>query len=159
MTKVTGTEDIGFGHFSTVAYWISIQISKMASRKEIRADKVKINRRYQFPEENILSARYNSSYLSYYAGVFIIVTGISAARPGFNELDTNYVTGGYANWLIYAITSGLNFAGGIYIIVSGVRMVLSEIVPAFRGLRISLFLMQNPQLTAPCFILMRRMRY
>lgn len=149
MTKVTGTEDIGFGHFSTVAYWISIQISKMASRKEIRADKVKSTEDINFPKR-ISFLRDTTVAISVTMLVlFIIVTGISAARPGFNELDTNYVTGGYANWLIYAITSGLNFAGGIYIILSGVRMVLSEIVPAFRGIADKLVPNAKPAIDCP----------
>ena len=38
------------------------------------------------------------------------------------------------NGAVWAITSGLSFAGGVYIILSGVRLIVGEIVPAFRGI-------------------------
>ena len=38
------------------------------------------------------------------------------------------------HWAVWAITSGLSFAGGVYIILSGVRLIVGEIVPAFRGI-------------------------
>lgn len=134
MTKVTGTDDIGFGHFSTVAHWISIQVSKLVSRKDIENDSVKSTEDINFPKR-ISFLRDTTVAISVTMLVlFLIVTGIAVTKPGFTELDTNFVSGGYSNWFIYAIVSGLNFAGGIYIILSGVRMVLAEIVPAFRGI-------------------------
>ncbi len=134
MTKVTGSEDIGFGHFSTVAHWIAIQVSKLVSRKDIKNDTVKSTEDIKFPKR-IAFLRDTTVAISVTMLVlFVIVTGIAASKPGFTELETNFVSGGYSNWIIYAIISGLNFAGGIYIILSGVRMVLAEIVPAFRGI-------------------------
>lgn len=37
MTKVTGTKDIEFGHFSTVTHWVAIQVSKAVSKKDIKS--------------------------------------------------------------------------------------------------------------------------
>lgn len=134
MTKVTGSEEIGFGHFSTVAHWISIQVAKLVSIKDRKAGTVKSTEDMNFPQR-ISFLRDTTVAISVTMLVlFMIVTGIAASKPGFTELDTNFVTGGYTNWIIYAMISGLNFAGGIYIILSGVRMVLAEIVPAFRGI-------------------------
>ena len=47
------------------------------------------------------------------------------------------------HWLVWAITKGLSFAGGVYIILSGVRLIIGEIVPAFRGIAEKLYLVQN----------------
>ncbi len=149
MTKVTGTEDIGFGHFSTVAHWIAIQVSKVANRKAIKEDRVKSTEDINFPKR-ISFLRDTTVAISVTMLVlFIIVTAISVTKPGFAELDTNYVSGGYSNWLIYAVVSGLNFAGGIYIILSGVRMVLAEIVPAFRGIADKLVPNAKPAIDCP----------
>lgn len=134
MTKVTGTEEIGFGHFSTVAHWIAIQVSKIISKKDIKSGTVKSTEDINFPKR-ISFLRDTTVAISVTMLIlFMIVTGIASTKVGFNELDTNFIKQGYTSWALYALVSGLNFAGGIYIILSGVRMILAEIVPAFRGI-------------------------
>lgn len=41
---------------------------------------------------------------------------------------------GDQNYLIYAIISGLMFAVGVAIVYAGVRMILSDLIPAFQGI-------------------------
>lgn len=38
------------------------------------------------------------------------------------------------NYLIFAILAGLNFAVGVAIVYAGVRMILSDLIPAFQGI-------------------------
>lgn len=78
---------------------------------------------------------------------FLIVTGVAVGR-GILEADPETILATYTNlggllnvgaetqthWAVWAITSGLSFAGGVYIILSGVRLIVGEIVPAFRGI-------------------------
>lgn len=134
MVKITGADDIAFGHFSTLAYWVSIGIAKLVSRKDIKNDRVKSTEEINFPKRVSFLRDTTVAISVTMLVLFLIVTGIAVTKPGFTDLETNYVSNGYTNWFIYAMISGLNFAGGIYIILSGVRMVLAEIVPAFRGI-------------------------
>ena len=53
------------------------------------------------------------------------------------------------HWAVWAITSGLSFAGGVYIILSGVRLIIGEIVPAFRGIAEKLVPNAKPALDCP----------
>lgn len=149
VTKVTGSEDIGFGHFSTVAHWLSIQAAKLAVKGNKKDEELKSTEDINFPQR-ISFLRDTTVAISVTMLVlFVIVTGAASMRPGFDELDTNFVTGGYTNWLIYALISGMNFAGGIYIILSGVRMLLAEIVPAFRGIADKLVPNAKPAIDCP----------
>ena len=150
MTKITGTDEIGFGHFSTIGYWFAAQVGKLVSAKDRKEGKeikssedIKFPQRLSFMRDNTVAISITMMIL------FIIVTGVAAARPGFSELDTNFVSGGYSNWLTYALVSGMNFAGGIYIILSGVRMILAEIVPAFKGIADKLVPNAKPAIDCP----------
>ncbi len=150
MTKITGTEDIGFGHFSTIGYWFAAQVGKLTSAKERKEGKTpKSSEDIRFPQR-LSFMRDNTVAISItMMALFIIVAGIAAARPGFSDINTNFVSGGYTNWLTYALVSGMNFAGGIYIILSGVRMILAEIVPAFKGIADKLVPDAKPAIDCP----------
>lgn len=150
MRKITGTDDIGFGHFSTIGYWFAAQIGKLVSGKDRKNGKVlKTTEDIKFPQR-LSFMRDNTVAISItMMALFIIVTGIASTKDGFAQLDTNFVSGGYSNWFIYAIISGMNFAGGIYIILSGVRMILAEIVPAFKGIADKLVPNAKPAIDCP----------
>ena len=150
MTKITGTEDIGFGHFSTIGYWFAAQVGKLTSskaRKEGRTVKstedINFPQRVSFMRDNTVAISITMMVL------FLIVTGVASTKSGFADLDTNYVSGGYTNWFTYALVTGMNFAGGIYIILSGVRMILAEIVPAFKGIADKLVPNAKPAIDCP----------
>lgn len=50
---------------------------------------------------------------------------------------------------MWALTSGMSFAGGVYIILSGVRLIIGEIVPAFKGIADKLVPGAKPALDCP----------
>lgn len=142
MTKITGTEDIGFGHFSTIGYWFAAQVGKLTSskaRKEGRTVKstedINFPQRVSFMRDNTVAISITMMVL------FLIVTGVASTKSGFADLDTNYVSGGYTNWFTYALVTGMNFAGGIVgmFILFGIKgaalaavpIILPGVVPHF----------------------------
>lgn len=150
VTKITGTDEIGFGHFSTIGYWFAAQVGKLVSAgdrkkgKEIKStEDISFPQRLSFLRDNTVAISTTMMIL------FVIVTAVAASKPGFADLATNYATGGYKTWVTYALVSGMNFAGGIYIILSGVRMILAEIVPAFKGIADKLVPNAKPAIDCP----------
>ena len=90
--------------------------------------------------------------------LFVIVTGVAVGRgilvedpSKFTYLNSllNVGTETNTNWIVWAITSGLSFAGGVYIILSGVRLIIGEIVPAFKGIAEKLVPGAKPALDCP----------
>lgn len=73
---------------------------------------------------------------------FLVVTGVAVGKGILNADPADFANLGEllvagettTHWAVFAIKSGLNFAGAVYVILSGVRLVVSEIVPAFRGI-------------------------
>ncbi|MFW5894632.1 MAG: PTS transporter subunit IIC, partial [Bacillota bacterium] len=53
------------------------------------------------------------------------------------------------NLIIFAIIQGITFAAGVYIVLQGVRMVIDEIVPAFKGFSDKIVPDAKPALDCP----------
>lgn len=62
------------------------------------------------------------------AAVFWIIIGLVAGKEAVEVFTDGQ------NWIMYLIFLGAKFAGGLAIVVYGVRMLLAEIVPAFDGI-------------------------
>ncbi len=62
------------------------------------------------------------------AAVFWIIIGLIAGKEAVEAFSDGQ------NWITYLILLGAEFAGGLAIVVYGVRMLLAEIVPAFDGI-------------------------
>ena len=56
---------------------------------------------------------------------------------------------GADNWVLFSIIKSITFSAGIYIVLSGVRMLINEIVPAFKGISEKLVPNAKPALDCP----------
>ena len=154
MTHVTGSDDIALGHFSTVGYWFSAQVAKLTRGKKSR-EEVKSTEDINFPKWMTFMRDTTVAISITMIAVFIIVVAVAASKPDYAEalkdggvLSETALTG-YSNWIVYALISGMNFAGGIYVILSGVRLILAEIVPAFQGIADKLVPNAKPAIDCP----------
>ncbi len=60
-------------------------------------------------------------------GAILALTQIGVA--GFQEKISNG-----QNWLVFSILQALGFTAGVLVLLQGVRMLIGEIVPAFKGI-------------------------
>ena len=155
MKKVTGTDAVALGHTSSVAYWAAGAIGSLFAKKD---EKVKSTEDINFSQA--LSFLRDTTVAIGLTMVlfFVVVTGIAVAQgllnedlsqfQNLNEL-LNVGTDTQTNWIVWSIKSGLAFAGGVYIILAGVRMVIGEITPAFKGIADKLVPGAKPALDCP----------
>lgn len=155
MKKVTGTDAVALGHTSSVAYWAAGAIGSLFSKK---GEKVKSTEDINFSQA--LSFLRDTTVAIGLTMVlfFVVVTGIAVAQGLLNEDPSqfqnlnellNVGTDTQTNWIVWSIKSGLAFAGGVYIILAGVRMVIGEITPAFKGIADKLVPGAKPALDCP----------
>lgn len=136
MRKVTGSDDIAMGHYVTLGYSISGWIgSKVGTPEE--------------STENINLPSWLSIFEDYVVGVsltmiiFFYISAIASGKAFVEELS------GGVNWLVYPLFQGLTFSAALYVIITGVRMLLGEIVDAFVGISEKLIPNAKPALDCP----------
>lgn len=134
--KVTGTDGVALGHFGGIGYAIAGQVGKLFKGG-------KSTEELNFPQRLIFLRDTTVSISITMIVLFIIVTGVAVAQGLLGEDPTqfsylnellNVGTETQTNWVVWAFTAGCSFAGGVYIVLSGVRLIVGEIVPAFKGI-------------------------
>lgn len=75
--------------------------------------------------------------------LIFIGIGIAVGQSGIEELA------GTTNWIIWLLIEGWTFTAGIVILLSGVRMFIGSIVPAFKGISDKFLPGAVPALDAP----------
>ena len=146
MSKITGTDELGFGHFGGVGYWFSAQIGKIFKGKSKSTEEFNFPKRVSFLRDTTVAIGLTMVVF------FIIVTFVAVVvKDGMSDATISAFFQGetQTHWLVWAITKGLNFAGGVYIILSGVRLIIGEIVPAFRGIAEKIVPNAKPALDCP----------
>ena len=118
---VTDDDGIAMGHFGSLGYYLSAFIGEKIGNKEDSTENIVIPEKVNFLRDSTISTAITML-------VFYLVAAIAA---GPEYVMTN-LSGG-KNYIVFAITSALSFAVGVTIVYNGVRMILSELIPAFQG--------------------------
>ncbi len=135
MEKIVETDELGFGHFGGLGYWVSAQVGKLFKGSK-STEEIEFPQRLTFLRDTTVSIGLTMVVF------FLVVTAIAVGK-GILDVDPSlYPTLGdllvagetKVHWAVWAITKGLSFSGAIYIILSGVRLIVGEMVPAFKGI-------------------------
>ncbi len=81
--------------------------------------------------------------LSLIMPILFVIIGLVVGQGQVETLS------GSQNWVIFLIMEGLKFAAGVSIMLSGVRMFLNSIIPAFKGISEKLIPNSVPALDCP----------
>jgi len=119
MRKITGGDTFAMGHFGITTYALAGFLGQFVGDPEDSTEDMEFPDWIGFMKEPLVAMA--SVMLLIY-----LIVGLLSGSAATEQL------GQY--WPIGAFLESLKFAGGIAIILFGVRMVLSEIVPAFRGI-------------------------
>jgi PTS system ascorbate-specific IIC component len=137
MRKITNSDDVGFGHFGTLGYVLSAWVGSLVG------DRSKTTEDIKFPQGLVFLRDTSVAIALVMAILFMIVA--FASGQAFVEKELS----GGQHFIIFAIIQAITFAGGVYIILAGVRLILAEIIPAFNGIATSLVPNAKPALDCP----------
>mgnify|MGYP001073556933 CR=1 FL=1 len=139
--EVTGDDSLALGHFGSSCYWLSGQIGKLCSKKGKgrTTEDVNFPKGLSFLRDNTISI----AIVMFFC--YIVVAGVA----NFQHAGKAAAIFGDSNWILYSIINAITFSAGIYIVLAGVRMLIAEIVPAFKGISEKLVPNAKPALDCP----------
>lgn len=137
MKKITGSDDVGFGHFGTVGYIFAALVGKAVGNKEHTTEEINFPQSLTFLRDSSLS-------ISLVMLVLFFVVAF-ACGPTYVESELS----GGQSFLVFSIVQAITFAGGVYVILAGVRLILAEIVPAFTGIATTILPSAKPAIDCP----------
>jgi PTS system ascorbate-specific IIC component len=122
--KLTGSRDFSIGHSTTVHAILGAWIGQLVGGGSESLEDVEIKEGWSFLKSMTVSTSLIMILLYLIMG---FVAGLGFAAETF--------TGGTTwLWFLWIIYKGLLFGGGLTVLLTGVRMMLGEIIPAFHGL-------------------------
>ncbi|WP_265459382.1 PTS ascorbate transporter subunit IIC [Enterococcus sp. HY326] len=136
MRKVTGDDELAMGHYVTVGYALSGWIGSKVGKPEDSTENLKLPAWLTMFKDYVVG-------VSITMVIFFYVAAIAAGKVAVEELS------GGVNWLVYPLFQGLSFAAALYVIITGVRLFLGEIVSAFVGISEKLIPNAKPALDCP----------
>ncbi len=119
--KVTDGDGIAMGHFGSIAYYISAWVGSKVGKPEDSTENIEIPEKWGFLRDTTVSTGLTMMF-------FYVVSAI-AAGPEYVATLSNGMSP-----ILFAIMSGLQFAVGVTVVYSGVRMILADLIPAFEGI-------------------------
>ncbi|QAA21694.1 PTS ascorbate transporter subunit IIC [Sporolactobacillus terrae] len=137
MKKITGTNEIALGHTGGLGYLISALVGKAVGHNGKSTEDLKIPKGLSFLRDSTVAITITM------AMIYVIL----ALFTGQSFIESKLSTG--TNYIIYAFQMAGTFAAGVYVILSGVRLILGEIIPAFKGISEKLVPNSKPALDCP----------
>ena len=139
MRKVTGTDDVAIGHTGAAGIALSGLVATITRGK----GKSKSTEEIVFPKGLSFLRDTTVIIALSMAVIYLIVAFFAGAEYIESELS------GGTNFVVYAIMQAATFSAGVFIILAGVRVVLAEIIPAFKGISDKLVKDAKPALDVP----------
>lgn len=136
MKDITGDDSVAFGHFSTLGYILSGYIGKAVGKGSKSTEEMQLPKNLSFLRDSSIS-------ISLTMMVIYFILAVAAGKEFVSTMS------GTQNYIIFALLQAIKFAGGVFIILSGVRLILNEIVPAFTGISEKLVPDAKPALDCP----------
>lgn len=139
VVKITGMKDIALGHFCTIGYLFEAGVAYIFGKKgenKKSIEDIKLPTHFEFLQDTYLSVMVVMVPL-------YIITVLFAGEKFASELS------GGTNYVMFAFLQSIQFVVGVYVLLSGVRLLLGEIVPAFRGIAMKLVPDAVPALDCP----------
>ena len=140
MKAATGTDDVALGHTGGAGIALGGLVARLTRSKKHPS---KSTEEIKFPS-GLGFLRDTTVIIALSMAIIYIIVALFA---GGSYIEENLSDG--QNFIVFSIIQAATFSGGVFIILAGVRVVLGEIVPAFKGISEKLVKNSKPALDVP----------
>jgi len=134
---VGGKAEFTIGHSTAGISIIGAYLGKWFGNKARSTEELVLPRSLDFLRDVSLAS-----------GIIIFVIYLIAAPVAGLPFVAEKLSGGQ-NWVLWALLNGVTFAAGMTVLLTGVRMMLGEILPAFKGIATKIVPNAIPALDCP----------
>jgi PTS system ascorbate-specific IIC component len=124
VTKLTGSSEFSIGHTTTIHALLGAWVGKLVGDPTKSLEDVEIKEGWSFLKSMTVSTSI----------IMVLLYLIMGFIAGVDFAAETYTGGTVWLWFLWILFQGLLFAGGLTVLLTGVRMMLAEIIPAFHGL-------------------------
>lgn len=136
--RVTGSDDIALGHFCTVGYLFAAGTGYLFGEKgeeKSTWEDIELTNKFEFLQDTYVSM------MIVMVPIYIIISIIAGPEASAPFSDQSHI--------IVAFLQAMQFVVGLYVLMSGVRLMLDELIPAFRGIAMKVVPNSVPALDIP----------
>lgn len=119
---ITGGDDFAMGHSGGFGYAVSGLVGKIVGKNSKSIEDMNVPQSVGFLRDSTVAISIT----------MIVIYIVCAIAAGSEFIETNL--SGDTNFIVYSVIQAMTFTAGFVIIQTGVRMILAEIVPAFKGI-------------------------
>ncbi len=141
MRKITNSDTIAFGHGQTLLNMVGAWVGQLIGDPDDSSEKLQFSEKFNFFRDMAISISLVMLLVSIVAAVLAV---LQVGTAGFEK----NISGGQ-NWLVYTLLQALGFTAGVLVLLQGVRMLIGEIVPAFKGIAERVIPDAKPALDCP----------
>lgn len=134
--RTVGSGGFAIGHFNSVGFALTGLIAFLFKSKTEKPVPETFKKMQPFFQDNMI-------VIAVFTFILFLSSSLFATSRSISEIFAG------RNLLIVSVIQSIWFAGGVYIILHGVRMMLSEIIPAFQGIAQRLVPGSVPALDCP----------
>ncbi len=139
--KITGQDDFGFAHGQTLLNLLAAWVGKLIGDPEDTAEKLKVPEGLNFFRDMAISISVIMIFVSLLGA--LLAVGQIGVEAFMEEISDGQ------SWFVFALFQALYFTAGVLVLLQGVRMLIGEIVPAFKGIGERLIPGSKPALDVP----------
>uniref|UniRef100_UPI003AB2CE2C PTS ascorbate transporter subunit IIC n=1 Tax=Anaerostipes caccae TaxID=105841 RepID=UPI003AB2CE2C len=139
--QVTGDDTFTIGHSCVGLSILAAYIGKLFGNKEKSTEDIKVPESLDFLRETTITTGIVMFLIYTVVGIIIGPAGSEAAFGAGNDAA--------ASGIVFGLMQGLTFGAGLTVLLTGVRLMLGELIPAFRGIAQKLVPDAIPALDCP----------
>jgi len=146
--KITGNDDFTIGHTASLFIILGGLIGKLVGNKEKSTEDIKIPKAFDFFRDTTIATALVMFVVYIVVGLLVgAETRIAVFGGALGTINT--IPGMQYDLFTFSLMAGLTFGAGLTILLTGVRLMLGELIPAFKGISDKLIPKAIPALDIP----------